>query len=140
MRKVAAVHGGGGIEVQQGKRRVAYAAADFEKDPPWERGYQRVRDGVSRRWADLDGFLIVGFDALDVACLLERIDVGVGVVRVGAVVVYIITRGGGGEDSGPLPPEVVPVLEEPVAVVLVEDVPVLPRVALVLLDPKLVRS
>jgi len=31
----------------------------------------------------------------------------------------------------------VPVLEEPVAVVLVEDVPVLPRVALVLLDPKL---
>jgi len=53
------------------------------------------------------------------------------------LVVYIITRGGGGEDSGPLPPEVVPVLEEPVAVVLVEDVPVLPRVALVLLDPKL---
>ena len=92
-----------------------------------------------RRWADLDGFLIVGFDALDVACFLERIDVGVGVVRVG-VVICIITRGGGGEDSGPLPPEVVPVLEEPVAVVLVEDVPVLPRVALVLLDPKLVRS
>ena len=45
--------------------------------------------------------------------------------------------GGGGEHVRPLAPEVMPVLEEPVAVVLVEDVPVLPRVALVLLDPKL---
>ena len=53
------------------------------------------------------------------------------------VVVVVVARGGGGgEHVRPLAPEVVPVLEEPVTVVLVEDVPVLPRVALVLLNSR----
>ena len=95
-----------------------------------------VRDDVRRRRAEL---VLVRIRRLRHVGRRGRAGLVVVVVAAAAVVVVVaVDRGGSArEHVGELAAEVVPVLEEPVRVVLVEDVPVLPRVFLVLSHPEL---
>jgi hypothetical protein len=141
--EVAAVHRGGVVEREQRERGVPDAAAHLEKHSFSWRDVSRPGADVPRRGT---GLASVGVEPVVHARRRTRRRsrrvLPVGGFESGTVAPVVAAAAdvrAFGKDVRELAREVVPVLEELVLVVLVEDVPVLARVLLVLLHPELRR-